>query len=604
MAFLIPDNLRSRKDVSAELQRVATALKLGLDDIATVWFEPLFDATGQKPHFIVLLPDNGIAVLEVFDVKTGRVLGSLRGELRIERDGREVEVEQPLARAEAFATVLRERIQTEPRLRDARIPVAAAALFPTLSCEEAEGRGLDAVGGLDLHRCVFQEELDEARTGATNALERRFATALGLATPIEGELEATLRALIQPELVISGPGDDDQLAIFAPPEGDALVRALDREQEAVAKKMGEGHRVVRGVAGSGKTLILVFRAKLFAELYPREKFLLTCYTRALASELRAYLKDFENVEVRTIQSLIHRAIRDAGLDAPAFDADRSGEQRATLGVQALEHGALPRYRAVFVDEAQDLGPSALRFAVLLADERFNDVLVVADAAQNVFRQQFNWKQAGIQAQGRTRILRRNYRNTREIVEFAYAFLTWSSRGDSEALDLEDESVVIPPEAAVRSGPAPTLLFCEPDEVVRRAVAEAQRLLGARKTPKKLAILAMGNREAIDLERQLVAEKLEFFFVSDPRHKDNADRMAEAEEPIVLSTVYSAKGMEFPNVVLCCTPREGMEPEELRSAIYVGMTRATENLVVLAAKDHVLADELVAAAEDRARIGEC
>lgn len=276
------------------------------------------------------------------------------------------------------------------------------------------------------------------------------------------------------------------------------------------------------------------------------------------------------------------------------------EQGAAVGLQALERGALTRYRAVFIDEAQDLGTNALKFAVSLADERFNDVLVVADAAQNVFRQQFNWKQAGIQAQGRTRILRGNYRNTREVLEFAYAFLI-SSQDDSEALDLEDESVVIPPEAAVRSGPIPTLIFCNPTELVHRAVAEGQRLLGARQTPKKLAMLAMGTREAIDLERELVAEQLEFFFVSDPRQKDNPDRMAEAEEPVVLSTVYSAKGMEFPNVVLCCTPCEGMDVEELRSAIYVGMTRATENLVVLVARDHMLGAELAAAAEGRAQI---
>lgn len=115
------------------------------------------------------------------------------------------------------------------------------------------------------------------------------------------------------------------------------------------------------------------------------------------------------------------------------------------------------------------------------------------------------------------------------------------------------------------------------------------------------MLTMGNRGAIDLERKLEAEKIEFFFVSDPREKDNPDRMAEAEQPVVLSTVYSAKGMEFPNVVLCCTPREGMHPEELRSAIYVGMTRATENLVVLAEKEHVFAADFAAAAEGRARI---
>jgi len=61
---------------------VATALKNGLDDEVVVWFEPLFDTTGSKPHFIVLMPDNGIAVLEVLDVRSNKLLGAVRGLLR------------------------------------------------------------------------------------------------------------------------------------------------------------------------------------------------------------------------------------------------------------------------------------------------------------------------------------------------------------------------------------------------------------------------------------------------------------------------------------------------------------------------------------------
>src|SRR3954451_13607131 len=132
MAFLIPENLRSRADVPSAVRRVAIALKNGLDDEVIVWFEPLFDATGSKPHFVVLMPDNGIAVLEVLEVRANKLLGSVRGRLRIVRDNEEAEVEQPLARADLFAAMLRERIAAEPRLGGAQIAVASAAIFPAL----------------------------------------------------------------------------------------------------------------------------------------------------------------------------------------------------------------------------------------------------------------------------------------------------------------------------------------------------------------------------------------------------------------------------------------------------------------------------------------
>ena len=50
----------------------------------------------------------------------------------------------------------------------------------------------------------------------------------------------------------------EQLTIFRPPAGDEdIVRVMDRKQEAFAKSLGTGHRIIRGVAGSGKTLVLV-----------------------------------------------------------------------------------------------------------------------------------------------------------------------------------------------------------------------------------------------------------------------------------------------------------------------------------------------------------
>ena len=40
-----------------------------------------------------------------------------------------------------------------------------------------------------------------------------------------------------------------------------IVRAMDLQQEQLARSMGEGHRVIHGVAGSGKTMILGYRAR-------------------------------------------------------------------------------------------------------------------------------------------------------------------------------------------------------------------------------------------------------------------------------------------------------------------------------------------------------
>ena len=44
-------------------------------------------------------------------------------------------------------------------------------------------------------------------------------------------------------------------------DSDEILTVMDIEQERLAKNFGEGHRLLRGVAGSGKTLTLVCRAR-------------------------------------------------------------------------------------------------------------------------------------------------------------------------------------------------------------------------------------------------------------------------------------------------------------------------------------------------------
>jgi superfamily I DNA and RNA helicase len=44
---------------------------------------------------------------------------------------------------------------------------------------------------------------------------------------------------------------------------------MDLQQEILARNFGEGHRVIHGVAGSGKTLILAYRCQYLAQQQPK-----------------------------------------------------------------------------------------------------------------------------------------------------------------------------------------------------------------------------------------------------------------------------------------------------------------------------------------------
>jgi hypothetical protein len=573
--------------VAAIFQRVAEALELALDDDALVWYEPLYDPSGEKPHFVVLEPRRGIIVLEVVDVDRASFLGVLRGAMRVMRDGREVEIENPLRRATALVEVLRARLAADERLASLDIPVGAVAVFPRLGEEEARERGLEHAIRLD--HALFGGDVRAALAEEGSArILRVLARVLGGALEgLPADAETRLRLVVQPDIEIPR---GEQLSLFRAPAVDRAerVRALDRRQEAISKGLGSGHRVLRGVAGSGKTLMLVYRAKLLARAWPRAPILLTCYTRSLASHLRGLLAPWPNVEVTHLDRVMQRVIAAAGLRHPGFEGDESGEEVARLARRALAGGAGPRYHAVLLDEGQDFGIEALRFVTELLAEGHHDLVIAMDSAQNIFRRKFSFKQAGIQAAGRTRVLKRNYRNTGEIGAFAYRFLS-PARGRAG----DEEAAILEPELDAHGGERPRVILCDRIEDEVAAVVETVRQWreGEEAGPRSIAVLY--TRPDRSLARALFRALADqpVFWVNDPDHPANRDLIGQAGQAVVLSTVYSAKGFEYPRVVLVglFDPKQG--PEESRKLAYVGMTRATDQLVVVAGRREPLARDL-------------
>jgi superfamily I DNA and RNA helicase len=69
---------------------------------------------------------------------------------------------------------------------------------------------------------------------------------------------------------------------------------LDLREERNAHSLGEGHRLVYGVAGSGKTVILIARARHVTQ-YPNKQVLILCFNRALAEYFQRLFAQTTNV---------------------------------------------------------------------------------------------------------------------------------------------------------------------------------------------------------------------------------------------------------------------------------------------------------------------
>lgn len=93
-------------------------------------------------------------------------------------------------------------------------------------------------------------------------------------------------------------------------------------------------------------------------------------------------------------------------------------------------GSRRRYEYIIVDEGQDFSDNAYRLLRSLAGEEHpNDLFIVGDSHQRIYRNHPVLSQCGINVRGRSSILRINYRTTEEIRKSAFNLLSGISFDD-------------------------------------------------------------------------------------------------------------------------------------------------------------------------------
>lgn len=103
-------------------------------------------------------------------------------------------------------------------------------------------------------------------------------------------------------------------------------------------------------------------------------------------------------------------------------------------------GRKPRYASIIIDEGQDFSDNAYRLIRALAGEEHpNDIFIVGDSHQRIYRNHPILSKCGINVRGRSSILKINYRTTEEIRKQAILLLKGISFDDlDEGFDLGDK----------------------------------------------------------------------------------------------------------------------------------------------------------------------
>jgi hypothetical protein len=430
MAVLIPAFAACKFDSTGE-RRLAERLEQKLDGDYLLWHNVPVGPQQTYPDFVVIHPRRGALILETKDWHLETIRRATKQYFEIAPSGTPKTVINPLAQARHCAIQVVNALERDAQLIHADgphrgkliLPWGHGVVFTRIIRKQFEATGLGEA--IEPHLVICQDEMLESvdpesfQQRLWNMFPHAFGNVLSLPQldRVRWIMFPDIRVPTQPALF------GEEAAAANEPELPDIMRVLDLQQEQLARSLGDGHRVIHGVAGSGKTMILGYRAEQLAQAAVSKPVLVLCYNEPLAVKLAAVMEAKglqDRVHVRNFHKWCRQQLVTFGLSVPPQGA-RMFDEMVENVIRAVDRSQIPsgQYLAVLIDEGHDFQPEWFKLIVQMVDPSTNSLLVLYDSAQSIYEKagksrSFSFKSLGIQAQGRTTILKINYRNTRQI----------------------------------------------------------------------------------------------------------------------------------------------------------------------------------------------
>jgi hypothetical protein len=628
--------------------RTATALLLayGAEPAAWLYAEPVLPDSELSPDLVLVHPAVGLLVVEVKAYELGYIRGSEGGELRIWRQGQEQRV-SPYRQAQRGMYAIKNNLEAFT-LPGARPLMNALVALPNINEAAWVAAGYEL--SIPRRAVLFADEInDPAR------LQARLAPLIHQTQHLAG-LEAPLPEAGRPALqqvfghaAVLGKSKRDPLP-FKSPFGargadslgaeierlEAAHKPLSPEQQALIQADTWGHPyLLRGVAGSGKSLVLAYQvaaallrqaqARQQLDLFagppsPMPKVAALSLHRTLAPLLRQYIGEaYQNlsggelpesyVTVTHLNGLIYQLCQQhphfhyLPLTLAMETGERSRQYLAQLDRMTPAQLDTLRFDALYIDEGQDLHPDTL--ALLAALVRPNpqtqerSISIYYDDAQNIYGHgRPVWRSFGLNVEGgRADFMRYCYRNSAEVAELGLNLLLGAAADEqtrvqtrrfADIYTLSEKGLVTEEgglwrvKFAQASGIAPQVqVFPHRQAQIDWAAEVAQNFIqGEGVRPEDILLLARLEATMAHLERKLrplLGDQV-------PVRAVGGKGKALLDEPLLLpgtltiSTIPAAKGYDAPIVLLLDVDSLPMSVSG-RALAYVGITRAKRYLLL-------------------------
>lgn len=369
---------------------------------------------------------------------------------------------------------------------------------------------------------------------------------------------------------------------------------LDEQQNKAKNFSVTGHSLVRGVAGSGKSLLLRNRLeKLIDEGY--NDILVLCYNRFMNQWIDSIIRQKGlslNVECRTFHSWAYRI-------GYTYNWDEIPEKRQQIiDLVKTYYNANPkkRYKAILIDEAQDFYDEWFMAMLSAVAPDTNSIFFVYDNTQSVYegqqhrrKQGWSWSKLGFEVRGRSQIFDLNYRNAPEIIELAWQFIgsylasaNMKTAKRSEAAGKIDR-IVEPLKKSSRSSSIKPILVksdMSPDNIAKQV-----KLALSSHPDSSIGVLL--HPQELKSFKSEISECLHKLGVSNHAPMRPQERAYNVvNRPFVIVDSWNAlKGVEFDAVIIAGVDRVEDLPDpdkdfQEKAGLYTAITRAKEHLVML------------------------
>lgn len=608
-------------------KRFGRRLESLFEDDYLCWFDIPLGKKRRYPDYIVLHPQRGLLFIEIKDWKLSSIQDINHERVVLRTDRGEETTANPLEQARQCAYAVVNQLVSDPQLRQ-----SSGKYEGKLACPYGYGVVLANITRAQLnkaipldaqelllppHLVICQDEM--ADKVEAEPFQEKLWGMFNYDFPQKLTLPQIdrIRWQLFPELRLehaqtdmftvnseansesdSGSVSEQAKVMMNLPD---IVKIMDVQQEQLARSMGSGHRVIHGVAGSGKTLILGFRC-LHLVQFTRKPILVLCFNIALAARLRGFLAEkgiSDKVQVYHFHDWCGEQLKTYHVDVQEDSGEKSvpvWERQVTSVIDAVEREQIPRaqYGALLIDEGHDFEADWLKLVTQMIDPEKDSLLLLYDDAQSIYKKKqalnFSLSSVGIQARGRTTVLKLNYRNTRQILNFAYEF---SKDFIQERASDDDAIPLIAPELAGQEGVDPVVKVWSSLSEEAEFIAYCIKTWTAKGIDlKDIAVVYTSKAVGDSVEIALSKAKIDHRYLKNSYQKKQYNA---SDDKVTLLTRQSSKGLEFKTVILAglgtLKDSEDNQAEEVR-LLYVGMTRAREKLLITSSKENFYTKRLL------------